>query len=68
MTRRFADSPDPTRRRLAQLQRRAAFTRKAINSRRDRGLQTSDLEGRLAGLLHQIELLTAQLPPKRRRA
>lgn len=46
---------------LASKQRTAAFTRKAIAQRRVRGLETSQLEGRLDALLHEIELLRIQI-------
>jgi hypothetical protein len=48
---------DPAWRALLAKQRAAAFTRRAIATRRAQGLQTSALEQRLARLLHEIEIL-----------
>lgn len=63
--REYADSDDPIKRQLADKQRTAAFTRKAIATRRARGLRTSQLEQRLAALLHEVDMLRAQLPAAR---
>lgn len=63
--RKYVDSPNPIKRELASKQRVAAFTRKAIAERRAQGLRTSQLEERLAALLHEISLLHAQLPTDR---
>ena len=66
MTRReYADSANPIKRQLASKQQAAAFTRRAIAERRAQGLRTSQLEERLAALLHEIALLHAQLPTDR---